>query len=83
MRDEDSLIVEFFATPSKSSAWPGSVVAHSSYPLEDTKAAAKDKMQTLTWAVRFEISNREGRLLYSWPDKDKRNCPALALMTRT
>ena len=83
MRDEDSLIVEFFAPPSNSSAWPGSVVAHSSYPLEDTKAAAKDKMQTLSWAVRFEISNREGRLLYSWPDKDKRNCPALALMART
>ena len=78
-----ALIVEFFATPSKSSAWPGSVVAHSSYPLEDTKAAAKDKMKTLTWAVRFEVSNREGRLLYSWPEKDKRKLPALDLMART
>ena len=83
MRDEDSLTVEFFATPSESSAWPGSVVAHSSYPLEDTKAAAKDKMQTLAWAVRFEISNREGRLLYSLPEEDKRKWPALALITPT
>jgi hypothetical protein len=71
MRDEGSLIVEFFATPSKSSAWPESVVAYSSYPLEDTKAAAKDRVQTLAWAVRFEISNREGRLLYNWPEEDK------------
>jgi hypothetical protein len=71
MHDEAILTVEFFARPSKSSAWPGSVVAYSSCPLEDTKAAAKDRLQTLTWAVRFEISDREGQLLYQWFEKER------------
>jgi hypothetical protein len=67
---EGTLVVEFFARPSKSSAWPESVVAYSPGPLEDAVAAAKESLdRNLTWANRFEISDHQGRLLYRWPDE--------------
>ena len=71
MPAEGALVVEFFARPSKSSAWPKSVVAYSPGPLEDAVAAA-ERIQldrNLTWANRFEISDHQGRLLYRWPDE--------------
>ena len=48
---------------------PESVVAYTSDPLDDAVAAAKDSLaKNLTWAVRFEISDHEGRLLFKWPE---------------
>lgn len=70
MPREGTLVVEFFAAPSKSSAWPESVVAYTSDPLDDAAVAAKESLaKNLTWAIRFEISDHEGRLLYRWPEE--------------
>ena len=69
MPREGTLVVEFFAAPSTSSAWPESVVAYASDPLDDAVAAAKESLaKNLTWAIRFEISDHEGRLLFRWPE---------------
>ena len=41
------------------------VVAYTSDPLEDAVAAAKESLaKNLPWAIRFEISDHEGRLLF-------------------
>ena len=70
MPREGTLVVEFFAAPSKSLAWPESVVAYTSDPLDDAAVAAKESLaKNLTWAIRFEISDHEGRLLYRWPEE--------------
>jgi hypothetical protein len=38
-------------------------------PLDDAVAAAKESLaKNLTWAIRFEISDHEGRLLFRWPE---------------
>jgi hypothetical protein len=70
MPAEGTLVIVFYAAPSRSSAWPESVVAYSDQSLEETRAAAKETLaKNLTWADRFEISDHEGRLLCSWPEK--------------
>ena len=39
-------------------------------PLDDAAVAAKESLaKNLTWAIRFEISDHEGRLLYRWPEE--------------
>ena len=49
---------------------PESVVAYTSDPLDDAAVAAKKYLaKNLTWAIRFEISDHEGRLLYRWPEE--------------
>ena len=47
MPREGTLVVEFFAAPSKSSAWPELVVAYTSDPLDDAAVAAKEFLRKI------------------------------------